>query len=102
MMMALPFCAPPTSSIALEVVSVNSSILARVPGPADFEAIEEALAATIARGQADGSLSRTPGARETAQLLVVAFAGFQVMVRTGGDTRARLEGALRRLLDGLD
>ncbi|MNT79294.1 hypothetical protein D3C72_2186140 [compost metagenome] len=33
-MMALPRRAPPTCSMAREVVSVNSSILARVPGPA--------------------------------------------------------------------
>ena len=33
-MMALPRVAPPTASMALDVVSVNSSILARVPGPA--------------------------------------------------------------------
>ena len=36
--MALPLAAPPTTSMALEVVSVNSSMLARVPGPADFDA----------------------------------------------------------------
>ena len=34
---ALPFRAPPTFSIALEVVKVNSSRLARVPGPTDFD-----------------------------------------------------------------
>jgi len=34
MMIALPRCAPPTTSIACEVVSVNSSMFARVPGPA--------------------------------------------------------------------
>ena len=35
-MIALPLVAPPTTSIALEVVSVNSSMFARVPGPATF------------------------------------------------------------------
>ena len=39
MMIALPRSAPPTLSIALAVVSVNSSMLARVPGPAELEAI---------------------------------------------------------------
>ena len=29
--------------MAFEVVSVNSSMLARVPGPADFEAIEATI-----------------------------------------------------------
>ena len=33
-MMALPFFAPPSFSMARDVVSVNSSMLARVPGPA--------------------------------------------------------------------
>src|SRR5208337_4744614 len=37
MMIALPRSAPPSLTIAFEVVSVNSSMLARVPGPADFE-----------------------------------------------------------------
>ena len=42
-MIALPGCAPPTSSIARAVVSVNSSMLARVPGPADFDAIDATI-----------------------------------------------------------
>ena len=37
---ALSRFAPPTFWIAWKVVSVNSSELARVPGPADFEAME--------------------------------------------------------------
>ena len=37
--------APPTVSIACAVVSVNSSMLARVPGPADFEAMEATISA---------------------------------------------------------
>ena len=45
MMIALPRLAPPTDSIALAVVSVNSSMLARVPGPADLEAIEATISA---------------------------------------------------------
>ncbi|MNE75422.1 hypothetical protein D3C80_1715810 [compost metagenome] len=45
MMIALPLAAPPITSMALEVVSVNSSMLARVPGPADFEAIEATISA---------------------------------------------------------
>ena len=34
-------------SIAFEVVSVNSSMLARVPGPADFEEIEATISPQI-------------------------------------------------------
>lgn len=44
-MTALPRAAPPTFSMAWEVVSVNSSMLARVPGPADFEAMEATISA---------------------------------------------------------
>ncbi|MNR28004.1 hypothetical protein D3C85_1453060 [compost metagenome] len=44
-MIALPLDAPPTISMALEVVSVNSSMLARVPGPADLLAIEATISA---------------------------------------------------------
>jgi len=36
MIIAFPLSAPPTTSTAFEVVSVNSSIFARVPGPADL------------------------------------------------------------------
>ena len=42
-MMALPRAAPPTCSMAARVVSVNSSMLARVPGPADFDAMEATI-----------------------------------------------------------
>src|ERR1700722_12802988 len=45
MMMALPRRAPPTVSMAREVVSVNSSMFARVPGPADLEAIDATISA---------------------------------------------------------
>src|SRR5687768_7237748 len=45
MMIALPRFAAPTSTMAAAVVSVNSSILARVPGPADLDAIEATISA---------------------------------------------------------
>ena len=45
MMIALPRWAPPTTSRAAAVVSVNSSMLARVPGPADLEEIEATISA---------------------------------------------------------
>ena len=40
---------PPSLTMAFEVVSVNSSILARVPGPADFEAIEATISPQMTR-----------------------------------------------------
>ena len=42
---ALPRAAPPTTSSARAVVSVNSSMFARVPGPADFDAIDDTISA---------------------------------------------------------
>jgi hypothetical protein len=45
MTMAVPRAAPPTSAIAQQVVSVNSSMLTRVPGPAEREAIQAAISA---------------------------------------------------------
>src|SRR5580698_8307979 len=44
-MMALPRPARPTRSIARAVVTVNSSMLARVPGPADRDAIDATISA---------------------------------------------------------
>jgi hypothetical protein len=52
-------------------------------------------------GQADGSVKSTRGARKLVRLLVVAFPGFQVMVRAGAD-RSRLEDAPGPLLANLD
>src|ERR1700722_2994860 len=45
MMTALPRLAPPTDSMARAVVSVNSSMLARVPGPAEREEIDATISA---------------------------------------------------------
>ena len=44
-MTALPRSAPPSFSIAARVVSVNSSMLARVPGPADLLEIDATISA---------------------------------------------------------
>ena len=44
-MIALLCAAPPSLTIALEVVSVNSSILARVPAPPDLLAIDATISA---------------------------------------------------------
>ena len=44
-MIAFPRCAPPIASTAAAVVLVNSSMLARVPGPADFEATVATISA---------------------------------------------------------
>src|ERR1700748_144954 len=45
MMIALPRLAPPMVSTPLLVVLVNSSMLARVPGPAELEETEATISA---------------------------------------------------------
>jgi hypothetical protein len=45
MITAFPRSAPPTALSAAAVVSVNSSMLARVPGPADFAEIDDTISA---------------------------------------------------------
>ena len=44
-MIALPFGVPPSSRTARDVVWVNSSMLARVPGPADLDATDATISA---------------------------------------------------------
>ncbi|KMO83403.1 hypothetical protein MCHLDSM_00330 [Mycolicibacterium chlorophenolicum] len=45
MMIALPRCAPPMCCTPALVVLVNSSMLARVPGPADAEDTDATISA---------------------------------------------------------
>ena len=45
MMIALPSVAPPISRTPLLVVRVNSSMFARVPGPADMDETEATISA---------------------------------------------------------
>src|SRR5579875_2518062 len=76
-MIALPRAAPPACSMAAAVVSVNSSMLARVPGPADREAME----ATI-------SAYRTGTTEETACTMgMVACPPQVIMFRLGASAR---------------
>src|SRR3954454_20782591 len=45
MMIALPCCAPPMDSTPAAVVRVNSSMLARVPGPAETDDTDATISA---------------------------------------------------------
>src|ERR1700760_1612270 len=76
MMIALPRPAPPTRSMARAVVTVNSSMLARVPGPADRDAIE----ATI-------SAYGTGVTRDTARTIGIVAWPPQVIMLTFGSVR---------------
>jgi TetR/AcrR family transcriptional repressor of nem operon len=84
---------------AVELAPHDPEVRGRVE--TDFQLIEDAFARTIKRGQTEGSIANARSARELASLLVVAFPGFQVMVRAGAG-KVRLETALKVLLSNLD
>ncbi|CAB3803048.1 HTH-type transcriptional repressor ComR [Paraburkholderia ultramafica] len=84
---------------AVEMAPHDPDVQARVE--ADFQLIEDALAKTITRGQADGSVGTKENARRLARLFTVAFPGFQVMVRAGAKG-VRMRDALATLLANLD
>ena len=64
---------------AVELAPHDAEVRARVS--ADLTSIETAIAKTIHRGQADGSISADKDADRLARALLVAFPGLQVMVR---------------------
>lgn len=92
-------CGCMSTNQAVELAPHDAAIRERIA--ADFQAIEDAFCRTIARGQREGTIASDRDARAIARLLVVAFPGFQVMVRAGAD-RVRLEAALAGLLALLD
>lgn len=50
---------------------------------ADFQAMEDAFAEAVARGQRDGSISKRDSARKLARFLTVHMQGLYVMARAG-------------------
>lgn len=68
---------------------------------ADFQALEEAFARAILRGQADGSIARDKEPRQLARFLVVSLQGLQVMVRAKS-RRTLLDDTLTVMLAALD
>ncbi len=89
MMIALPRLAPPMVSTPLLVVLVNSSMLARVPGPADSEATEATISAY-------GTPPRSATARDTAYTIGMVACPPQVIMLTLGASRCwrRLAGGI--------
>jgi len=67
----------------------------------DFQAVEEAFARAILRGQADGSIARDKAPRQLARFLVVNLQGLQVMARAKS-RRALLDDTLTVMLAVLD
>jgi TetR/AcrR family transcriptional repressor of nem operon len=67
----------------------------------DFQAVEQAFARAILRGQADGSIPRDKAPRQLARFLVVNLQGLQVMARAKSQ-RALLDDTLAVMLAALD
>ena len=84
---------------AVELAPHDADVRVRIE--ADFELIETSFARTIARGQAEGSVKNGRAAVELARLFLVAFPGFQVLVRAGVRS-SLLEDGLAMLLRNLD
>src|SRR5690606_29270632 len=83
MMIALPRAAPPIFSMARAVVWVNSSMLARVPGPAERDAIDATISA-----YGTGTIEET-----ACTIGIVACPPHVIMLRFGAsDSVSRLTG----------
>ena len=67
----------------------------------DFQAIEDAFAEAILRGQADGSITHHKEPRSLARFLVVNLQGLEVMVRAKTD-HAMLDTTVTVMLSALD
>ncbi len=67
----------------------------------DFQAIEDAFAQAIARGQADGSIASRQEPRILAHFLLVGLQGLQVMARARSG-RARMDDAVTVMMAALD
>ena len=89
-MIALPRSAPPTTSMARAVVSVNSSMLARVPGPADLDAIDATISpyatGVTRRDRGDDRHGRLPAAGHHVHVRLV-----QVLVQVDRRHHVRAE-----------
>ena len=102
-MMALPLAAPPTTSMAFDVVSVNSSMLARVPGPAlllemlsDDLAVVHLRHARDRRHHRDGGLAAAGDHVDVGRVEVRFAVDHRDAVRTDG-RRREVDHADRRL-----
>ncbi len=88
-----------TANEAVELAPHDEEIRQLVAN--DFQAIEEAFAQAIRRGQADGSIARHTEVHALARFLVVNLQGLEVMVRAK-TARASLENTVSVMLSALD
>lgn len=88
-----------TANEAVELAPHDAGIQQLVA--ADFQAVEDAFARAVARGQADGSIKSVEQPRPLARFLVTCLQGFQVLVRARS-TPERLDDAISVMLTVLD
>jgi hypothetical protein len=86
MMIALPRPAPPTCSMACAVVSVNSSMFARVPGPAERDEIDATISAYSTGTTEDTTLTIGIVAWPPQVIMLRFGASVSVFRFTGGHT----------------
>ena len=85
-MIALPRCAPPTVSMARDVVWVNSSMFARVPGPAERDATDATISA-YGTGTTEETACTIGTVAWAPQLIMLMFGESRWACRlTGGQT----------------
>jgi len=84
-----------TCNEAVELAGRDDAAETRIA--AALSNVETQLAATIARGQAEGSIGRTYEAAALARLLAVALNGLQVMLRARTE-RARIDETVEIIL----
>src|ERR1700750_3499710 len=99
-MIALPRCAPRTVSMARDVGWVNSSMFARVPGPAERDATDATISA-YGTGTTEETACTIGTVAWAPQLIMLMFGASRWSCRlTGGETgglRARRGRARARL-----
>ncbi|MFW5488752.1 MAG: TetR/AcrR family transcriptional regulator [Desulfovibrio sp.] len=86
-------------NVAVEMAPHDPEVRERVDS--DFRFVEEQLKQTIERGQSEGDINPGLNARSTARMLVVAFAGIQVLTRSQCGKES-LDEALSAFLQVLD
>ena len=91
-------CASMTAAEAVELAPHDVDVRERVAR--DFQAVEDAFTDAIARGQADGSITRGGEPRKLARFLVVGLGGLEVMARANSE-RVRLDDSVAVMLDAL-
>src|SRR4051794_10601926 len=97
-MIAFPLGVPPSSRTARDVVWVNSSMLARVPGPADLDATDATISA-YGTGTTDDTACTIGTVAWAPQLIMLMFMAPTCSVKlTGGQTSGPTAAGVRSIV----